>query len=73
MIQLHAINVFGTGTALVGVGGLCVAVQAGREAWTLARIGQYHADWAVLGAMLLVALVNVMIIAAGMLVALIDI
>lgn len=70
---MNAINLFGVGTALVGLGGLGVAVQAGREAFALARTGRYSADRAVLGAMLLIALVDVMIVAAGVLVAVIEI
>lgn len=70
---MDPINVFGIGTAMVGLAGVGVAAQACREVLAIPRVGRSVADWPVLVAMICILVVDLVIVGLGAVIALVQI
>lgn len=68
---MTALNLFGVGTACIGLAGTSVAVQASRQVLALPRIGRVFSDWPVLIGLAFVVLVDVAVSAVGVCIAVI--
>ncbi|SEM93574.1 hypothetical protein SAMN05192583_1580 [Sphingomonas gellani] len=71
--MMDPLNLFGAGTAMVGLGGVAVAVQACIEVIAVPRIGRSIADWPVLAAMIFILAVDLVIVGLGATIALVRI
>jgi hypothetical protein len=70
MMPVQAINLFGGGVALVGLGGLAAAGQAYREALAIPRCS---GGSSLIGAMIFILLVDVFVVMMGVWIALTDV
>ncbi|MFL0587661.1 hypothetical protein [uncultured Sphingomonas sp.] len=68
---MDPLNVFGIGTAMVGLAGVGIATQACREVLAMPRVGRSVADWPVLVAMIFILAVDLVIVGLGAVIALV--
>ena len=69
---MTALNLFGAGTACLGLAGTSVAIQAGRQVLAMPRAGRELSDWPVLIGLAFVGLVDVAIVVVGVLIFLVQ-
>jgi hypothetical protein len=72
MMHIQAINLFGAGVAMVGLGGVATAIEAARQSLALRGTGCLLVDLAIAGAMLATILAGLVTVVLGTSVALLD-
>lgn len=73
MSAINAVNAFGLGTAILGVAGMSIAVQASRQVLEIPRVGRELSAWPVLLMLAFMCLVDLAMIAAGVGIAMLEI
>lgn len=72
-MMLHAINMFGVGCTMVGLGSTSALAQASWEVVRTPQIGRHPADWALIVTLAGIALLDILLVAAGIAVSLVEI